>query len=183
MKLHSTASVRKRGSGREFDPYLAKLDPGDKAACLKCHAVYHNKHWSLPSPPRSNGSRRLINRERTLAQPPERKILCPACQKIRDHFPMGIVTLKGDYVQKHRGEILNLIHNEESRARGFNPLERLISVYDQEDALIVETTTEKLAQRIGSRLQHSYKGDVRYKWSRQNRFIRVDWERNLEPER
>lgn len=96
---------------------------------------------------------------------------------------MGIVTLKGDYVEKHRGEILNLIHNEESRARGFNPLERLISVYDHEGALIVETTTEKLAQRIGSRLQHSHKGEVQYKWSRQNRFIRVEWERNLAPEK
>lgn len=64
---------------------------------------------------------------------------------------------------------------------GFNPLERLIAIYDQEGSLVVETTTEKLAQRIGSRLEHSHRGEVQYKWSHQNRFIRVEWERNLEP--
>ncbi|MBI2083053.1 MAG: ATPase [Deltaproteobacteria bacterium] len=174
MKAYNAASIKKRGDGREFDPYLARLDPKDKAACIKCQAIYHNKHWSLPK--QTNGTRKAVSSKEVV-----KKILCPACQKIRDHFPMGVVTLKGSYIKNHRDEILNLIHNEEHRAMGFNPLERLIAIYDQEGSLVVETTTEKLAQRIGSRLEHSHRGEVQYKWSHQNRFIRVEWERNLEP--
>ena len=72
---------------------------------------------------------------------------------------------------------MNLIKNEEERARGFNPLERIMKISDVKDGLEVTTTNEKLAQRIGKRLQKACQGKVEYKWSDDTKLIRVDWER------
>jgi hypothetical protein len=41
----------------------------------------------------------------------------------------------------------------------------------------VETTTEKLAQRLGRAVRKARGGKVEYKWSRNNKFVRVCWEK------
>lgn len=162
----------KRDSGREGDPYLSKNPPRDMSVCGKCHAVYHNKHWILDE--------ELCGE---VGKGKSSSILCPACQKIEDHFPMGVIHLQGDYLEVHKEEILNLVRNEEKRARGFNPLERIETINDRGGSVSIETTNEKLAQRIGKRLLRAHQGRVRYRWSGDNKFIRVDWERTLPPKR
>ncbi len=104
--------------------------------------------------------------------------ICPACMKIRDNFPGGIVTLKGDYVLPHKQELLNLIKNEEARARGFNPLERVMSVKETGyGGMVISTTNEKLAQRLGRAIRKAFSGKVTYQWSHDNKLARVDWAR------
>jgi len=73
----------KRADGRERDPYLARLAPEDKAVCSGCHAIYHNKHWALDE----KMAAALLKKGAVQVQ-------CPACQKIHDHFPSGIITLR-----------------------------------------------------------------------------------------
>ena len=106
-------------------------------------------------------------------------VICPACKKIAEGYPEGIVTLRGDYWPQHEEEILNLIRNEERRAMAVNPLERIMDIRHEGDALVVETTNEKLAQRIGHRIDKTHSGHVEYKWSRDNHLLRVYWERSL----
>ena len=53
------------------------------------------------------------------------------------------------FLTTHKDEIMRLIHNEEDRAKGFNPLERIVEVNESAEGIIVTTTNEKLAQRIG----------------------------------
>ncbi|OGW50836.1 MAG: hypothetical protein A2078_15570 [Nitrospirae bacterium GWC2_57_9] len=138
------------------------------SVCERCHAVYRNKRWYADEKMYDG----------TVKSPGISKILCPACLKIRDNFPGGIVTLKGSYVESHRQELLNLIRNEEDRARGFNPLERIISVRENGfGALIVSTTNEKLAQRLGRAIKKAFHGEVNYKWSHDNKLVRVDCEK------
>ena len=110
-------------------------------------------------------------------QPTTRTVLCPACQKIRDRYAEGKVTLQPSaFLTTHRDEILHLIHNEEERAKGINPLERIVGISESAGALVVTTTNEKLAQRIGRALKSAYQGYTTYQWS-EPKFLSVEWQR------
>ena len=75
-----------------------------------------------------------------------------------------------------KDEILRLVHNEETRAKGTNPLERIIEVNESAEGVTVTTTNEKLAQRIGRMLKSSYQGHTTYHWS-DPKFLNVEWYR------
>lgn len=149
------------------DPYLAEQARTEIGLCSSCGAVYQHKRW-------------YIDMELNEAQRAEAsKVLCPACRKIADGLPGGVVTLEGTFLRKHKEEILHLVHNEEKRARGFNPLERIIEMDDRNGVLEITTTTEKLAQRIARMVYKAYAGEVDYKWSEDVKLIRAHWRRDL----
>lgn len=50
---------------------------------------------------------------------------------------------------------------------------------ETENQLVVKTTTEHLAQRLGHALEKAFDGDVRYDFSHDNKFARVYWERGV----
>ena len=150
------------------DSYLPRGASRKISVCGGCRAVYMNKRWYAEGD---------VD-ETALKNPEAAKIVCPACLKIRDNFPGGIVTLKGDYVLPHKKDLMKLIKNEEERARGLNPLERVMSVKENGyGSLIISTTNEKLAQRLGRAVKKAFHGDVAYHWSHDNKLVRVDWER------
>jgi hypothetical protein len=150
------------------DSYLPRGASRKVSVCDGCRAVYMNKRWYADG---------AVD-DTTLRNPEAGKIVCPACLKIRDKFPGGIVTLKGDYVLPHKQDLLNLIKNEEARARGFNPLERVMSVKENGyGSIVISTTNEKLAQRLGRAIKKAFHGVVAYHWSHDNKLVRVDWVR------
>ncbi|RMF96201.1 MAG: hypothetical protein D6734_04160 [Candidatus Schekmanbacteria bacterium] len=102
---------------------------------------------------------------------------CPACKKKKDNFPQGVVTLKGDFFNEHKDEIMRLVANEEKKAIGFNPLERIIEIKSDGNEALITTTTEKLAQRIGRAVKKAYSGTVKYNWSLETKMVHVCWER------
>jgi NMD protein affecting ribosome stability and mRNA decay len=106
-------------------------------------------------------------------------VLCPACQKLRDYAPNGVLRLTGDFVALHRDEILNLIRNQTRKADSVNPLERVMSVEAQSNGIELTTTNEKLAQRIGRAIFKAYSGRVEYQWSPDNKLARVYWHRDF----
>jgi NMD protein affecting ribosome stability and mRNA decay len=150
------------------DPYLPRGASKKVSVCSGCRAVYMNKRWYADEA-------LFIS---SLSSPDTVKMVCPACLKIRDNFPGGIVTLKGDYVIPHKQELMNLIKNEEARARGFNPLERVMSIRENGHGnIVISTTNEKLAQRFGRAIKKAFHGEVTYQWSHDNKLARVDWVR------
>jgi NMD protein affecting ribosome stability and mRNA decay len=69
--------------------------PKGPVMCRKCKAVYVKKRWSIDS-----------GEARKLAKAPGiKKILCPACQKIRDNYAEGTVTLKWSDLRERETEI------------------------------------------------------------------------------
>ena len=149
------------------DPYKARGGSAE-AVCGSCRAVYRNKRWYAEP-----GALGKAAAARISAQ-----TVCPACLKIRDAFPGGIVTLKGDFVLAHKEDIMNLVRNEEQRARGFNPLERIMALReDGYGSMVVTTTNEKLAQRLGRALKKAFRGEVSYNWSHDDKLVRVEWVR------
>lgn len=74
------------------------------------------------------------------------------------------------------------MRNEEERAREKNPLGRIMRMEADGEHWKVETTTEKLAQRLGRSLHKARGGRVSYKWSHNNKFVRVIWRNESQPE-
>ncbi len=157
----------RRNVQRYGDPYIPKLNQGETAVCTRCRAIYQRRHWFFDE--------ELLTRSQRQAT--TRQVICPACQKIEDNYPEGEVVLRGDFLSSHRGEIMNLVSNEEERAKGLNPLERIVRISQGDGTLTITTTNEKLAQRIGRALQKAYQGEVSYRWSEDTKYLHVEWAR------
>ena len=56
---------------------------------------------------------------------------CPACEKIERQMYDGEIVLQGGWMVDNKEEILNFVHNEESRAMRTNPMARLASLEDR----------------------------------------------------
>lgn len=97
-------------------------------------------------------------------------MICPACRRTNDNRPAGTLTLSGSYLLEHLNEIVNLIKNTEEHA-----LERLISLTDSEDALIVTTTGIHLANRLGHALEAAFKGHSDYQYNDDEYGLSVSW--------
>ncbi len=149
------------------DPYIPDESREAGTLCARCGAIFENAHWYFDERKRS-----LLENSGVA-----KAILCPGCVKVDERNPQGIVTLSGDYWKEHREEILNLIRNEEQRALGVNALERIMDIREEDGQLVVETTNEKLAQRIGRRIDKAHNGEVEYRWSADNHLVRVYWRR------
>ena len=148
----------------ERDMYLPRLDPKGVLQCSGCGAFHYRRHWTLTPPAGFSG------------QKDSHLCFCPACRKIKDRFLGGELTLRGVAVE-NRGEIARILRNEESRAREKNPLERIMRMDAANGGWRVETTTEKLAQRLGRSIKKAMGGKVAYKWGHNNKFVRVVWEK------
>ena len=166
MKGKARLRVQDRNGQPVQDTYYNQSLPKDGSYCKKCHAIFHHKHWYFDE-----------EKIQELLKSSSDGVVCPACKKIADKFASGIVTLKGRFIRDHREEIVNLIQNEEKRAMGLNPLERIIEILPNKDGFEVTTTHEKLAQRIGKRLHSSFSGSVAYRWTPQDKMARVLWNR------
>jgi hypothetical protein len=151
----------------ERDTYLPLLSPKGIIQCSGCGAFYYRRHWTLNPP---SGFSYPVH-----AHP----IYCAACRKIRDRFPGGELQLLGVEAGE-RGEIVRILRNEEERAREKNPLERIMRLQKTEGNWKVETTTEKLAQRLGRSVKKARGGNIAYKWGHNNKFVRVVWEKRAE---
>ncbi len=152
---------------RTSDPYIPTKSAESVAVCPFCHIICRKRRWYSDE----RESAALIRSGAPLRR-------CPACRKIVDRFPCGVVTLRGRFLRFHREDILKIARNEELRARGTNPLERIMEIRDGDDCVEVLTTEAKLAQRIGREIRKACHGNVSYKWSEDADILRVTWVRD-----
>lgn len=148
----------------EGDTYLPRRSPKGILQCTGCGTFYVRRHWTLIPP---SGFRTSVH-----AHP----VYCPACRKIRERYPGGEVMFRG-LETTDRIEVAKIMRKEESRAREKNPLERIMGLYGGDGEWRVETTTEKLAQRLGRAVHKARGGKLEYKWSHKNKLARVVWDK------
>ncbi len=130
--------------------------------CGTCGAVYRDKRWSLPRGPVAGDL-----------------TTCPACRAAAEGHWRGEVIVTGGFVLSHADEIERLLRSEAARAADDNPLARIVELIRvSPNAFLVKTTTEHLAKRLGSALEHAYKGSVEYGFSHENKFAHVTWSRD-----
>jgi NMD protein affecting ribosome stability and mRNA decay len=143
------------------DSYKAKGKLPDPTRCPECGALFQKGRWTW------NGAPPGIVHE----QP------CPACQRVRDGYPAGYVSLVGDYLAAHRDEILNLVRNCEASEKAGHPLQRIIAIRDAEGGVLVTTTDAHLARRIAEHVHDACKGTLALTYSREENLIRATWTR------
>lgn len=146
---------------RSLDVYLPKRGLPEGAVCKGCGISYHNKRWQTESVQAAQSC----------------EVLCPACQRMEDHNPGGVVTLSGPYLASHKEEILNGIKQQEAKSREKNPIGRIMEIKEDAGKITVTTTEDKLAQKLGREVYKSQKGELHYQWSHDQRMVRVDWMR------
>lgn len=156
------AVVEEQGqrTARSTDVYLPK-EGHEPALCKKCGALYRDKRWTA------------AGKEPGTASLP--KVVCPACQRMADNNPGGIVTFAGDYLIAHEETILNAIKNIEAKSRGKNPMGRIMEISQDKNVLTIATTEDKLAQKLGREIFKSHRGELHYRWSHGENFVRVSW--------
>lgn len=142
------------------DTYRMRKKLHEPTACPKCNAVYHEGRWKWMDRPSD------ANEE-----------LCPACHRIHDEYPAGIVTLKGDFLETHMEEISRMARHEEKNENSEHPLHRIMKISESDEGLIITTTDIHLPRRIGEALNHSYQGELALDYDDEGYFIRVSWSR------
>ncbi|HEY0834474.1 MAG TPA: BCAM0308 family protein [Azospirillum sp.] len=140
------------------DPYMTRLKMADPAVCPTCGAVYEQGRWRHGLRPVDAG-----------------EAVCPACHRIADRCPAGIVTLEGAFVRDHRAELLALIRHQHEQEHAEHPLHRIMDIRDTADGLEVTTTDIHLPRRIGEALRRSHQGDLDLHFDEGEYFARVHW--------
>lgn len=146
--------------GTVSDPYAQLEKLSEPAVCSECGAVYHQGRWQW-----------------MLAPPDAHAVQCAACRRIREKMPAGFVAVEGAFAREHRQELLELVHNHEAREKAEHPLQRIISIEEHDDDLMITTTDIHLARGIGEALEHAYKGTLDYHYLNDEYLLRVRWER------
>ena len=144
------------------DPYFTKEKYREPSVCEKCGVVFIDGifQWLDKVPQNPN------------------KIVCPACRRIDDKYEGGILYLKGQFLNEHKDEILNLIRNVAEEELTYRPLERIIQIKEDEDQIVITTTYEHLARRLGEAVHKAYKGDLKLEYPGGQKYIRVFWGRD-----
>ena len=143
------------------DPYKARGKPPEPSACPECHAVFHEGRWQWARPAEE-----------------AQKVLCPACQRIADDMPAGILTLSGSFHRDHRKEILGVIRHAEEREAKQHPLKRIMQITESGDEMEITTCEASLARSIGEAIHHAYKGgELDYHYPEGSGVLRVHWKR------
>jgi NMD protein affecting ribosome stability and mRNA decay len=147
---------------RSMDAYNVESGVEGAAYC-ECGAVFRNKRWySEEVGAISKGGHVLV---------------CPACRRIADRNPAGIVCLRGSFLTTHEAEIENLIRNTAQIAGMKHPLGRIMDISKEKDGITITTTDIKLAQKIGRKVFKSHGGDLHFRWTDDEDLVRVTWSR------
>lgn len=150
----------------EHDSYRLRQKPPEPSACSGCGAVFHAGRWQWGQPPRNAV-----------------EVICPACQRIHDHFPAGFVHIGGEFFAAHREELLSLIRHHAEKARSEHPLARLIDICDEDthgddvQGMLITTTDIHLARDLGEALHHAYHGELAFHYNEAENLLRVHWRR------
>ncbi len=150
------------------DPYAITKAPAGEAVCPKCKSVFKDKRWFIDE--------ELAEELLDIESVP--KLLCPGCRKALEKYAMGYLYISGSFWRSHSEDIMRLINNEVEKARGLNPLHQIINLYEEDETMVIETTTDHLAERLGRALFKAYKGDLEFKWSKGEKLVRVYWRRD-----
>lgn len=143
------------------DPYQAQQKPQEPSVCGDCGAVYHHGRWQWAAKPSD-------------AHPGH----CPACRRIKDDLPAGVVTLHGAFAMAHKAELIGLAQNEEAAEKGEHALNRIIGIEETGDGLVIRTTDIHLPRRLGTAIKRAFDGDLDIHFDEGGYFVRIDWTRS-----
>ena len=145
---------------RVHDTYKSSVKRREPATCRDCGAVYEAGRWRWGTAPSQ-----------------AHDDTCPACHRIADDYPAGLVHLVGGFLPEHLEEILNLLRNETERENREHPLKRIMAIEEADNGVLVSTTDLHLARSLGDALHRAYAGTLDYEYTKGGDLLRVRWAR------
>ena len=147
------------------DPYRSKSKPDGQPSCPVCKSVSVNGRWLS------------LKQYKTLhaAAPVEGDLKCPACKQLEDHFALGVIELHGKSWKAKKKDVMHTLRNTEKIARSRNDQERVLWISESEEVTKVYVSLPELARSIGHELGTSFQGEVAYRRSTEEPYLRVRW--------
>jgi len=155
---------RGRIGGKSTNPYHEDRKYPEPTICPKCHLVYRNGRWQ--------------DGELDPKESSPHSSHCPSCRREIDRLPAGLLFLQGEYLSKHREEILNIAKNQATAAASHRPLQRIMWIEQDGGTVEIATSNSHLASRIGKAIESACKGELIAKHGDAAQLIRLYWERN-----
>ncbi|MEA3363571.1 MAG: BCAM0308 family protein [Thermodesulfobacteriota bacterium] len=144
------------------DPYMKRSKPVEPTVCPECEVVFVDGRWQWNTVPSGKVKEKL----------------CPACQRKRDKFPAGLLTLRGDFFKGHRSEILRLVQNKVENQKAQHPMKRLMGIEEQDDGSTQLTFTDThLPRGVGQAIADAYGGEFEIQYTEEAGVVRAYWER------
>lgn len=148
--------------------------------CPKCGSIYYDKKWYA----QEELARHLARRQELRGQSFERwfkdqlkkarSILCEADRQNKN-WAEGVVVLEG-LNGRIRFDVLNLIKNIDREGRKSDVEDRVIALEDHGERVVVYTSENQLAHRIGKQVASAFKGGkLEIKFSDRDDATRVHW--------
>lgn len=133
------------------------------AGCPDCGASYREGRWTWKAAPAD-------------AYPHT----CPACERIANDYPAGVVRVQGAFVEPHRQELVGLLRHVEEREKAEHPLKRIMAIVDEGTGFVATVTDPKLALSFGRALEKAYGGDLQQPGTAADKenLVRVEWTRD-----
>jgi hypothetical protein len=69
------------------------------------------------------------------------------------------------------------VRNREAAEKAEHPLQRIMAVEDSADGVLVTTTDTHLARGIGEAVHAAFKGELEFKYNKEENLLRVQWTR------
>lgn len=113
--------------------------------CPDCGAAYYGKSWHHS----------LLKVKSVKEDTPVDFSICPACAMTKNHQFEGEVTIT-NVPQKLRAELINFIEGFCERAYDRDPMDRLIEIKRGKDGLVVTTTENQLANKLGKKIKNLF---------------------------
>jgi len=130
--------------------------------CPKCGIVLENGRWQLPEKLHLGIGERV----------------CPACQRIEDKNPGGLLTLRGEFVKRYRSEILRIVYKKLEEQKNKNPINRLMQLEEVSKATVVMSFTDQLTPLgLGKAIKKQFHGDLDIRQGKGGGVVRVNWNR------
>lgn len=142
----------------QHDTYKLRGKLTEPTVCTECGALFHKGRWTCGAKPADAD-----------------EIICPACMRIRDKYPKGLVTLKGSFKDDQQEQVTGVVKNVEDTEKDEHPLSRIMSIERRPEGLVISTTDSHLPRRIGEALKHAYHGELELHYDKEEDFVRVTW--------
>ena len=141
-----------------LDPYQQREKLREGTFCPQCGAVYHEGRWRWVAPSKDGD-----------------KTFCAACRRINDNLPAGVVKLHGIFGREQMDEIVRLARHQEDVEKREHPLNRIIGIEDEDEAIVITTTDIHLPRRIGAVVKRAFHGKLKEDFDDAGYFVRVTW--------
>jgi hypothetical protein len=154
-------SRRTAGRAQEdhpLDPYQLQQKLHDGTSCPQCGAVYREGRWRWAAAPEGG-----------------EKTLCAACRRINENLPAGIVKLNGIFGRQQIEEVVRLARHQEDAEKREHPLNRIIRIGEEDEAIVIKTTDIHLPRRIGAAVKRAFHGELDEEFDDSGYFVRITW--------